>query len=528
LAPKTESKAAPPAVLNADPKVAPAAEPRVDPAKARKAEPKTVSKPGSNGKSQANSVTTEPASDADLDANAKADPDQAAGAAPRAEVPPLEPPPPPDHGDQADHAGSADEGKNRAQVLPDAPTSSPRPQMDHAGFAGADKDKDRASPDAATGSSCVQVVPVLLAPAQPVSEEPNAASATLPAAPRASALSAPTEQPAEPHASGVPAGHSKAPATSASANTPGNLQPPSEQPPAPVATFAQAPEQAAPPSKAPAQAQPGHSVSSDPDSAAPPQTTEPTSGGVAQSAPPVQDAAPAPANPIRGTFQAAASDRTARPVAVAGVGSPVVSTTDALSRLTAQAPVLRRAVEQQSVVLQAARGLATALKQGDGTITLSLQPPRLGQLKVHLTLQDTMVSARIEPTTAAARQLLIDSEHSLRAALEARGLSVERIEVDAAKPSPHAIDPAPTPEARSAKDDGLHSDHPGGDSAGPGHEGDKPGRGAESHAGEAGHGRTDASGPGEGLPAGVALGSAEVSYAIDGGGIYRLHLDALA
>jgi hypothetical protein len=210
------------------------------------------------------------------------------------------------------------------------------------------------------------------------------------------------------------------------------------------------------------------------------------------------------------------------------VASPVISSKDAISQLSAQAPVLRRAVEQQSLILQTARGLATAFKQGDGTVTLSLQPPRLGQLKVHLTLQDAVISAKIEPTTVAARKLLIDSEHSLRAALEARGLSVERIEVDAVKPSPHAFDPAPTPEANGAKDDGRRSDHPGGDSAGPGHEGDKPGSGAEAHAGAAMDGGAEAPGPADGVPVGMALGSGEVSYAIDGGGIYRLHLDALA
>jgi hypothetical protein len=159
---------------------------------------------------------------------------------------------------------------------------------------------------------------------------------------------------------------------------------------------------------------------------------------------------------------------------------------DALQKLTGQAPALRRAVEQQSLVLQAARGMAQALKDGNGTITLNLQPPRLGQLKVHLTMQDASLTARIEPTSAAARQLLMDSQHSLRAALEARGLSVERIEVEAVKPPPHTADPTPAPEAHGATDGGVQPDHPGGDSAGPGDSGGQAGWGAEAHTGEAG------------------------------------------
>ncbi len=200
-----------------------------------------------------------------------------------------------------------------------------------------------------------------------------------------------------------------------------------------------------------------------------------------------------------------------------------MSSKDALNKLSAQAPVLQRAVEQQSIVLQTTRGLATALRQGDGTVTLSLQPPRLGRLKVHITVEDSMISARIEPSTETARQLLVGSEHSLRAALEARGLSVERIEVEAAKPPPHANDPAPPPEASHAKDEGLQPDHPGGENAGAWTRGDSAGSGAEAHTGDARH-DAEASGQGEA----AQLGIGELSYVLDGGGTYRLRLDALA
>jgi hypothetical protein len=231
---------------------------------------------------------------------------------------------------------------------------------------------------------------------------------------------------------------------------------------------------------------------------------------------------PPPATKQSGQPSAPPSDKGIRPISAAAAPQPSAAPKDALKALSAQAPQLRRAVEQQSIVLQTARGLSNALKQGDGTVILNLQPPRLGQLKVHMTLQDAVISARIEPTSAAARQLLIDSEHSLRAALEARGLSVERIEVDAVKPPSHTIEPAP-PQA-GYKDDGPRPDHPGGESAGAWHSGGqgKAGSGAEAHTGDA----SDAEASSETV--GAVLGSASVSYVLDNGGAYRLHLDALA
>ena len=180
------------------------------------------------------------------------------------------------------------------------------------------------------------------------------------------------------------------------------------------------------------------------------------------------------------------------------------------------------------MVLRTARGLANALRQGDGTVTLNLQPPRLGQLKVHLTLQDAAVTARLVPTTDTARQLLIDSEHSLRAALEARGLSVERIDVEAVRPPPHAIDPAPQSDSGHAQDEHVHPDHPGGDSAGAWNNGDSAGSGAEAHTGDARDGHAEAAGPLDADAAGSLIGNASLSYELDSGGVYRLHLDALA
>jgi hypothetical protein len=92
--------------------------------------------------------------------------------------------------------------------------------------------------------------------------------------------------------------------------------------------------------------------------------------------------------------------------------------------LHAQHPPSREAVASQVV-----RGFALALRQAGGKITLRLSPEHLGQVVVSVVSRDGKITARIEPSEASAHRLLVSSADGLRAALEARGLSVERVEV---------------------------------------------------------------------------------------------------
>lgn len=89
-------------------------------------------------------------------------------------------------------------------------------------------------------------------------------------------------------------------------------------------------------------------------------------------------------------------------------------------------------VEDDEPLTQVSRGLSLALKQG-GRATLRLSPEALGELTVHLEVKGDQVAARLEPTTDSARHLLEARSHELWAALEARGLSVERIEIDGSR-----------------------------------------------------------------------------------------------
>jgi hypothetical protein len=87
---------------------------------------------------------------------------------------------------------------------------------------------------------------------------------------------------------------------------------------------------------------------------------------------------------------------------------------------------------------QVGRGLAQALRSGDGTVTLRLRPQHLGQLQVRVQVEDQRVTATFEARSAEAQRLLEDSRDSLRQQLEARGLRVERIEVRLVEEAPQS------------------------------------------------------------------------------------------
>lgn len=121
---------------------------------------------------------------------------------------------------------------------------------------------------------------------------------------------------------------------------------------------------------------------------------------------------------------------------------------------------------------QIARGLAAALRQREGRVTIRLTPELLGKLRVDLEISADRITAQIAASTDQARRLLEDNVVSLRTALEATGLGVERIEVvgtpaePASQPSPAAArnDSAGHPGARQHGRDS----HPGPGARGPG------------------------------------------------------------
>ncbi len=144
-------------------------------------------------------------------------------------------------------------------------------------------------------------------------------------------------------------------------------------------------------------------------------------------------------------------------------------------RFTAESTANQAAPRSASLPDQVARGLATLLRHQGGSVTLRLTPETLGQIKINLKIEDAHVWATFQPSSEASRDAINQSLASLRAALESRGLVVERLEL------------APAGLAnfeQSLRGPNLHSSSPGEPSLS--HQGDQSATGSQtgSHAGE--------------------------------------------
>ncbi len=141
----------------------------------------------------------------------------------------------------------------------------------------------------------------------------------------------------------------------------------------------------------------------------------------------VNEPVPAAASrPIEGSGSARASGPINALSALSRVGAPARGPSDAARAQVA--PRLMRA-EDDGVTGQVARGLASALRQRSGSITLRLNPEALGQVRIDLRVDGNSVRAKVVAAGDDARTLLSRDEASLRGALEARGLKVEHLQI---------------------------------------------------------------------------------------------------
>ena len=75
------------------------------------------------------------------------------------------------------------------------------------------------------------------------------------------------------------------------------------------------------------------------------------------------------------------------------------------------------------------RGLSATLNQRGGVLTMRLEPPQLGQLRIQMTITQGTVSAEFQTATPQAQALLERSLAVLRSALQGHGFTVERLTV---------------------------------------------------------------------------------------------------
>lgn len=176
---------------------------------------------------------------------------------------------------------------------------------------------------------------------------------------------------------------------------------------------------------------------------------------------------------------------------VAAVGA-ARSTGQLLKRLERNTPTLTLAKAdtptkgEGAIPAAALRGLAAALRQGGGTVTLRLNPETLGSLKVQVSTQDAKIVAKFQASSDQARQLLTDNVESLRSAMESRGLNVDRIVIE----HPPGWMPQGSQDHHDAKAGGAgtqDSQNPPWNGGGPG---SHSGQGQDGHnAGDFGQGR---------------------------------------
>ena len=85
--------------------------------------------------------------------------------------------------------------------------------------------------------------------------------------------------------------------------------------------------------------------------------------------------------------------------------------------------------QDQRVADQAARALRAAVNQRGGTVTMRLNPPELGSLRVELRLEQNTVKATFDASTEQARTALTQHLSALKTSLQSHGLSVESLTV---------------------------------------------------------------------------------------------------
>lgn len=96
---------------------------------------------------------------------------------------------------------------------------------------------------------------------------------------------------------------------------------------------------------------------------------------------------------------------------------------------TPSAPTRSADPNQNPFTARILRGLSATLNQRGGVLTMRLDPPQLGQLRIQMTITQGTVSAEFQASTPQAQALLERSLAVLRSALQGHGLTVERLTV---------------------------------------------------------------------------------------------------
>jgi flagellar hook-length control protein FliK len=107
---------------------------------------------------------------------------------------------------------------------------------------------------------------------------------------------------------------------------------------------------------------------------------------------------------------------------------PAAQSVDAARQAQAQAAVNTGDNDSLNTA-RLTRGLANAVQQRGGAVTLRLTPPEMGTVRIQMQITGTNVSASFHAETSSAQTLLTTQLAQLRSALESKGMSVDRLTV---------------------------------------------------------------------------------------------------
>jgi len=86
-------------------------------------------------------------------------------------------------------------------------------------------------------------------------------------------------------------------------------------------------------------------------------------------------------------------------------------------------------VRPQAVVSQVLDGATQILRDGNGRVVLTLQPPQLGTLDLDVVVQDNRVRMILLADNQEVKQMLQAGMEDLRNALQDKGFQIDRMEV---------------------------------------------------------------------------------------------------
>jgi len=99
------------------------------------------------------------------------------------------------------------------------------------------------------------------------------------------------------------------------------------------------------------------------------------------------------------------------------------------SQFEAQQAAPQSNVNEANTTSRVVRGLSAMVNQHGGSMTMRLDPPDLGSMRIQMQVDRGVVTAQFYTTTAEAQSLLSRNLGMLRQSLEQHGLTVERIAV---------------------------------------------------------------------------------------------------